>query len=44
MEAETTLGPHPAVVTTVAGIGYVTGRATFTVDPRDPLGGGFLLR
>jgi trans-L-3-hydroxyproline dehydratase len=44
VEGETTLGPHRAVVTTVAGMGYVTGRATLVVDPRDPLGGGFLLR
>jgi proline racemase len=44
VESETILGPHPAVVTTVAGMGYVTGKATLMVDPRDPLGGGFLLR
>jgi proline racemase len=44
VESETTLGPHPAVVTTVAGMGYVIGRSTLVVDPRDRLGAGFLLR
>jgi proline racemase len=44
VEADTTLGPHAAVVTSVAGMGYRTGQATLVVDPRDPLGGGFLLR
>ena len=40
----TTLGPHDAIVPTVAGTAHVVGTATFLVDPRDPLGGGFLLR
>jgi len=40
----TTLGPYAAIVPTVAGTAHVTGTATFVVDPRDPLGGGFLLR
>jgi proline racemase len=34
----------PAVVTEVAGTAFRTGNATFTLDPDDPLGGGFLLR
>ncbi|MBA3777880.1 MAG: proline racemase family protein [Chloroflexi bacterium] len=44
LDERTTLGPHEAFVTSVAGQGYVTGRSTFVVDERDPLGEGFLLR
>jgi proline racemase len=40
----TTLGSRDAVITSVAGTGYVTGYHTFVVDDRDPLGDGFLLR
>jgi proline racemase len=43
VEAETALGPYPAVSTSVAGTAYVTGFSTFVVDSRDPLGEGFLL-
>ncbi|HEY3562784.1 MAG TPA: proline racemase family protein [Kribbella sp.] len=32
------------VITEVAGSAYRTGSATFTLDPRDPLGTGFVLR
>jgi proline racemase/trans-L-3-hydroxyproline dehydratase len=34
----------PAVITEIAGSAYRTGSATFTLDPDDPLGEGFLLR
>jgi trans-L-3-hydroxyproline dehydratase len=44
VEATTTLGDQPAVVTTVGGTGRVTGYHTFVIDSRDPLGDGFLLR
>jgi proline racemase len=43
IEAETALGPYPAVSTSVAGTAFVTGFSTFLVDSRDPLGEGFLL-
>jgi len=43
VEAETALGPYPAVSTSIAGNAYVTGFSTFVVDNRDPLGEGFLL-
>ncbi|HEY7024679.1 MAG TPA: proline racemase family protein [Candidatus Limnocylindrales bacterium] len=43
VESETTLGPHAAVNTSVAGTAYVTGYSTFVVDGRDPLAEGFLL-
>ena len=33
-----------AVITEIAGSAYRTGTATFTLDPDDPLGEGFLLR
>lgn len=42
--AETTTGPHPAVLVEVAGEAFYTGEASFTCEPEDPLGGGFLLR
>jgi proline racemase len=40
----TTAEGRPAVVTEVRGMAYRTGTATFTLDPRDPLGTGFVLR
>ena len=43
IEAETALGPYPAVSTSIAGTAYLTGYSTFIVDSRDPLGEGFLL-
>jgi trans-L-3-hydroxyproline dehydratase len=43
IEAETTLGPYPAVSTSIAGSAYVTGYSTFVIDSRDPIGEGFLL-
>jgi proline racemase len=44
VDGETTLGPHPAVETTIGGRAYLTGYQTLVVDERDPLGDGFLLR
>ena len=38
------VGTHPTVITEVEGAAYRTGRHTFTLDDRDPLGRGFLLR
>ena len=38
------IGGHPSVITEVEGSTYRTGEALFTLDPRDPLGTGFLLR
>ena len=35
---------HPSVVTEVEGSAYRTGEALFSLDARDPLGTGFLLR
>jgi len=37
------VGPHEAVVPEVSGTAFITGRSEFLVDPRDSLGGGFLL-
>ena len=37
-------GEFPAIRAEVAGRAYYTGRASFTVEPEDPLAGGFLLR
>jgi proline racemase len=42
--AETRAGPWPAVVVEVKGRAHYTGEATFTLEPDDPLGGGFRLR
>jgi proline racemase len=44
IEGTTTLGQHPAVITSVHGHGFVTGRGRFVLDERDALGHGFLLR
>ena len=44
VEAEAFVGDRPAVTTSVAGIGFVTGYGSYVVDERDPLGDGFLLR
>jgi proline racemase/trans-L-3-hydroxyproline dehydratase len=41
---ETTIAGHPAVVSEVEGSAYLTGRHEFELDPRDPIGTGFLLR
>jgi proline racemase len=35
---------HSTVVTEVEGSAFRTGEASFSLDPRDPLGAGFLLR
>jgi proline racemase len=35
---------HPSVVTEVEGSAFRTGESLFSLDPRDPLGTGFLLR
>jgi proline racemase len=44
LEGLTSLGDREAVVTSVAGRGFVTGHHRFVVDDRDPLRDGFLLR
>jgi proline racemase len=44
VEAETTLGDQPAVVTSIAGTAFITGYSTLVVDERDPLAEGFVLR
>ncbi len=41
---EVSVAGHQAVVTEVTGSAYRTGESTFTLDPDDPLGEGFLLR
>ena len=41
---EAEVAGRPAVVTEVEGSAYRTGAPTFTLDPDDPLGEGFLLR
>ena len=42
--ARRTSAAGAAVVTDVEGTAYRTGRASFELDPADPLGEGFLLR
>jgi proline racemase len=39
-----TVGGKPSVITEVEGSAYRTGEAMFSLDARDPLGTGFLLR
>jgi trans-L-3-hydroxyproline dehydratase len=41
---ETTYGPKAAIVPEVEGRAFITGRAEFWLDPKDPLRHGFLLR
>ena len=41
---ETTVGAFDAVIPTVTGMAYRYGSSRFTVDPRDPLLPGFVLR
>ena len=38
------IASHPSVVTEVEGSAFRTGEGLFSLDPRDPLGTGFLLR
>jgi len=38
------VGPNASVITEVEGSAFLTGQHTFTLDARDPLGTGFLLR
>jgi proline racemase len=38
------VGDHLSVITEVTGSAFVTGSHDFVLDPRDPLGTGFLLR
>ena len=38
------VGSHPTVTTEVEGAAFRTGQHTFSLDARDPLGTGFLLR
>jgi len=40
---ETRVGPYPAVIPEVSGSAFITGRSEFVIDPRDPLGKGFLV-
>ncbi len=38
---ETTVGPHWAVVPTITGTAWITGMATYVVDPTDPFPDGY---
>ncbi|MEA2576617.1 MAG: proline racemase [Chloroflexota bacterium] len=38
------VGPHASLITEVEGSAFLTGQHAFTLDARDPLGTGFLLR
>ena len=40
--AETTVAGRPAIVPTIRGRAWVSGRAEFVLDPSDPFPGGFL--
>jgi Proline racemase len=41
--AHTQVGSYPAIIPEVSGRAFVTGRSEFVLDPRDPLGSGFLV-
>ncbi len=38
---ETTVGPYPAVIPTLSGQAWITGMASYVVDPEDPFQEGF---
>ena len=40
---ETQVGPYPAVVPTLSGQAWITGFASYVVDPSDPFPEGFTL-
>ena len=42
--AESTFGPHPAIIPEVEGSAHITGRHEFLIDPTDPLKDGFVIR
>lgn len=44
VEGTATIGDRDGIVTSVEGHGYVTGRSSYVLDERDPLGSGFRLR
>ncbi len=39
--AETSVGPHPAVIAEITGQGWITGLANYVVDPTDPFPDGY---
>lgn len=41
---ETTFGDFKAIIPQVEGRAFITGKHEFLIDPRDPLGDGFILR
>jgi proline racemase len=38
---ETSIGPYPAVIPTISGQAWITGMATYMVDPEDPFPEGY---
>ena len=40
----TSFGPYEAIIPEVEGRAFITGQHTFLIDPKDPLGKGFILR
>lgn len=42
--SETTYGDYKAIIPEVEGRAFITGKHEFLIDPRDPLGEGFILR
>ena len=40
----TQFGPHDAVIPRISGTSFATGKSEFFIDPKDPLGSGFILR
>jgi proline racemase len=41
--AQTQVGSYPAIIPEVSGSAFIVGRSEFIIDPRDPLGRGFLV-
>ena len=43
IQSETSVGPYPAIVPSIAGQAWIYGHTTWTLDPTDPLGAGFTI-
>ena len=44
VESETEFGGYPAVIPSITGTAFITGRHEFLIDPKDEIGRGFFLR
>ena len=43
LEEATHVGPYPAVIPSISGQAWITGRATYLLDPDDPFPEGYTI-